>query len=68
MAGAKQFNFPKFPETLFVKQEQDGGDTYLVASGDASDLAEKDVAIPAAEYKLVRPGVVIETKTTVTVK
>ena len=57
---------PKMPETLYVKQEDDGDDTYFVASDDAGDLVEPGVAVFAAEYKLVRNGVVIET--TVTVK
>ena len=53
---------PKFPKTVYVVQERDGNTTYLVASGDPGDLAEKGVAILAAEYQLVREGVVIETE------
>lgn len=52
----------KFPATLYVVQENQGDETYLVASADPSDLAEKGVAIMAAEYKLVRNGVVISTE------
>lgn len=55
----------KFPETIFVKQEQDGDDAYLLASADPSDLMERNVAVLAAEYKLVRAGVVIESKVVV---
>lgn len=54
--------FPNFPTTLYVKQEQDGDSSYIIASGDPSDLAEQGVAVPAAEYKLVQAGVVIETE------
>ena len=57
-----------FPEMIFVKQENDGDDVYLVASMDPSDLAEKGVAVPAAEYVLKRAGVVIEEKVVVTRK
>lgn len=57
-----QVKFPKFPKTLYVVQQRDGDDIYFIASGNATDLAEKGVAIPAAEYQLVRSGVVIETE------
>lgn len=51
-----------FPETIFVKQEDNGdGDRFLVAEEDVGDLTERGVAVPAAEYRLVRAGVVIET-------
>jgi hypothetical protein len=51
-----------FPETLFVKEEDDGEDgRFFVASEDAGDHAERGVAVPAAEYRLVRAGVVVET-------
>lgn len=63
-----KFKFPNFPATLYVKQEQDGDDSYLIASGNPSDLVELGVAVPAAEYQLVRAGVVIEAETKVTVK
>jgi hypothetical protein len=58
---AKQIQKTKFPETLYAVQEQDGDTTYLLTSSDPGDLVEVGVAVPAAEYKLVRAGVVIET-------
>jgi len=62
----KQFTATNFPETLFVKEEDDGdGGTFHIAAADPGDLAEMGVAVPAAEYRLVRAGVVIETKVTV---
>jgi hypothetical protein len=57
--------FPKFPKKIYVKVEQDGDETYLVASEDPSDLMEKGVAVPAAEFSLSREGVVIEESVTV---
>jgi hypothetical protein len=55
----------KFPETLYVHEERDGNDTFLVAAADPSEHVEVGVAVPAAEYKLVRAGVVIEAQVTV---
>lgn len=51
-----------YPKKIYVVQEKDGDETYLVASEDAGTLAEKGVAVPAAEYVLFRAGVVIEAK------
>lgn len=59
---SKQFPKTKFPETLYVKQEHDGDETYIVAAATPGALAETGVAVPAAVYELVRAGVVIETK------
>lgn len=52
--------FPAFPETIFVKQENEGDDAYLIADADAGGLTERGIAVPAAEYRLVRVGVVVE--------
>jgi hypothetical protein len=62
----KQIEQTNFPETIFAKEENDEGNRFLVVSADPSDLlAERGVAVPAAEYKLVRAGVVIESTVTV---
>lgn len=52
--------FPTFPETVFAVQDGEGDDTYPIADADAGSLAERGVAVPAAEYRLVRVGVVVE--------
>lgn len=49
-----------FPETIYVKVEKDGDDEFLISSANAADLVDPGVAVMAAEYKLVRAGVVIE--------
>ena len=63
----KQFPKVEFPEALYVKIEDDGeGDTFPVAAAAPGDLLDGiDEAVMAAEYRLVRVGVVIETKVTV---
>lgn len=60
--------FPTFPKKIYVKVEQDGDSTFLVASEDPTDLMERGVAIPAAEFTLSREGVVIEEKVSVSYK
>ena len=59
----KQFTATNFPETLFVKEEDDGdGGTFHIASADPGELAEMGVAVLAAEYRLARAGIVIKTE------
>lgn len=50
----------KYPKVLYVTQQEDGDDSFFLC-GTPSELAEKGVAVPAAEYRFVREGVVIET-------
>lgn len=50
----------KFPKKLYVVREQDGEASYLVANEDPGSFVEVGVAVEAAEYALVRPGVIIE--------
>ena len=57
-----------FPKEIYVKQETDGEDTYLVASADPSTLVDAGFAVPAAKYALVQAGVVIESKVQVSVR
>lgn len=50
----------KFPKTLYVVQESDrDGSKWLNANADPSAYAVPGEAVKAAEYKLVREGVVI---------
>ena len=44
---------PKFKSTIYVKQEADGKNRYLVASDDLMDLAEMGESIQVAVYELV---------------
>lgn len=53
-------NFPKFPETIYAAVDGDG---FLTAYAEAGELAERGIAVPAAEYRLVRVGVVVESTT-----
>ena len=63
----KQFPEMKFPETLYVTMEDDGdGEMFPVSAADPGQLLNvTGEAVMAAEYRLVRAGVVIETKVTV---
>ena len=60
----KQFPKVEFPETLYVKIEDDGeGGTFPTAAAAPGDLLDGvGEAVMAAENKLVRAGVVIETE------
>lgn len=42
-----------FPQTLFVKTEEDSGTVYFVADEDRACLAEQGEKIRVATYKLV---------------
>lgn len=43
---------PKFKSTIYVKQEVDGKNQYLVASDDLMDLADMGESIQVAVYEL----------------
>lgn len=42
-----------FPETLFVKIEEDGGIHYFIADRDRESIAEQGEVIRVATYRLV---------------
>jgi hypothetical protein len=43
----------KHPEIIYIKKEQEGNETYFVASEDTADLAEMNTAVLVSIYKLV---------------
>ncbi len=43
----------KFPKTMLITQEQDGGDTYFISSTDVDDLPTNFEAGKVAVYQLV---------------
>lgn len=48
-----------FPKKIFVKQDQDGDDVFLIADEDVLALAKNEVSdIKVAAYSLVRTGTV----------
>ena len=47
-----------FPKVIYVKQEQDGDDEYLVAGADVGILAEMSEKVTVARYQLMDRGVV----------
>jgi len=43
---------PKFPKTIYVKQEQDGDDWFLIAGSDPGAISESEGTIIVGKYKL----------------
>lgn len=56
----------KLPKTIYVKREQDGDDSFLIADEDLSGISEAEETIAAGEYVLQRM-VKVTNKTQITV-
>lgn len=54
----------KFPEVIYVKQEEDGDSSFLVADDDFAGLAEMGEAVPVAVYRLESTGILVTESST----
>lgn len=53
----------KFPETLLVRIEDEGDDSWFAVDEEVTDLPDEAAGEPVAVYKLVKVGTVEVTKT-----
>jgi len=49
---------PKFPKVIFVKREQDGDESYLIADENGGLFAETSEPVTVARYELKDKGVI----------